>query len=221
MNKTFRQRTLPLATALVLGTLAMDTNAQIGYWQDQSGGLVRSGNDTCVRTGYWTPELATAECDPGLVPQQVAAVPDSTNSQDSTSSQIEPRAAVPAPMPATEKVKMDADALFDFDDSEIKPEGKEALDEIVRKLNLAGAELGLIVSTGHTDSIGGVEYNMELSARRAEAVKTYLISKGIDAQDIKTVAMGESQPFADNATAEGRVENRRVEIEVSSMRTTQ
>src|SRR3989344_4237067 len=107
--------------------------------------MIKSGTGTCVRTGNWAPELATAECDPGLMPKTAAVPADPAP---------ETRAA-PAPMPVTEKVTMDADALFDFDKSVIKPKGKEALDEVVRKLNLAGAELGLIVSTGHTDSTGG------------------------------------------------------------------
>jgi OOP family OmpA-OmpF porin len=212
MNMTFRQRVLPLVTALVLGTLAVEANAEIsGYWQNQGDDMVRNGSGTCVRTGNWTPELATAKCDPDLMPKTAAAPADPV-----------PEARVAAaPMPVTEKVAMEADALFDTDKSDIKLKGKEALDEVVRKLDLAGAELGLIVSTGHTDSTGRVEYNEDLSLRRAEAVKAYLISKGVDSNHIKTAGAGESQPFADNATAEGRAENRRVEIVVSSTRTTQ
>jgi OmpA-OmpF porin, OOP family len=115
---------------------------------------------------------------------------------------------------------MDADAMFDFDKSEIKPKGKEALNEVVRKLNLAGAELELITTTGHTDNIGSTEYNIDLSLRRAEAVKGYLISQGVDGNHINSVGEGERQPFANNTTAQGRAENRRVDIEVSSTRTT-
>jgi OOP family OmpA-OmpF porin len=211
MNKTFRQRALPLVTMLVLGAMAMDANAQMGYWEDQSGGMVRSGNGECVRTGHWTPKLATAKCDPDLMPKTVAAVP---------ADPVPEARAAPAAMPVVEKVSMDADALFDIDKSAIKPKGKEALDEVVRNLNLAGAELGLIVSTGHTDSTGGAEYNMDLSTRRADAVKIYLISKGIDGNRINTVGEGERQPIADNATTEGRAENRHVVIEVTSTRIT-
>lgn len=210
---SMKKRVLPLATALVLGAFAMDANAGFPpYWQDQSGKTVISGTGTCVRTGHWTPELATAECDSGLMPQKVAAAP---------ADPVPEAPAAPAPMPVTEKVTMDADAMFDFDKSEIKPQGKEALDEVVRKLNLAGAELGLITSTGHTDSIGSTEYNIDLSLRRAEAVKAYLISKGVDGGRINSVGEGERQPFANNTTAQGRAENRRVDIEVSSTRTTQ
>jgi len=188
---SMRKLIVPLATTLVLGALAMNANAgSAAYWYDQSGKVVRSGTGTCVRTINWAPELVTAECDSS------------------------------APKFTTRKVTMDADALFDFDQSTIKPDGKLALDEVVRKLNLEGAELGLIVSTGHTDSTGGTAYNMDLSKRRAESVKTYLVSKGIDGDRINTVGEGEHQPVADNATAGGRDENRHVEIEVTSTRTT-
>lgn len=188
---SMRKLIVPLATTLVLGTLAMNANAgSAAYWYDQSGKVVRSGNGTCVRTINWAPELVTAECDSS------------------------------APRSTTRKVTMDADALFDFDESVIKPDGKRALDEVVRKLDLEGAKLGLIVSTGHTDSTGGTAYNMDLSKRRAEAVKDYLVSKGIEGNRIITVGEGEHQPVADNATAEGRDENRHVEIEVTSTRTT-
>lgn len=213
MNQTSRQWTRTLLTTLVLGTLAQDANAQTGYWEDQSNNMVKSANGECVRTGHWTPALATADCDPGLMPPKVAAAPADPVPQALAASES-------APMPVTEKVTMDADALFDIDKSVIKPKGRDALDEVVRKLNLAGAELGLIVSTGHTDSTGSADYNMGLSIRRAEAVKTYLTSKGIDGGHINTLGQGELQPIADNATAEGRAENRHVVIEVTSTRTT-
>ncbi|MCR4301753.1 MAG: OmpA family protein [Sulfuricaulis sp.] len=212
---------LMFGLAFLLGALAMDTHAgNYGYLQDYTGAVVQSGTGTCVHTSAWTPASATAECDTDLMPKMAAAVP----AEPAPPARAEPvavAAVTPIPMPVTEKVAMNADALFDFDKSDIKPQGKEALDEVVRRLNLAGAKLGLIVSTGHADSIGSPEYNMDLSLRRAEAVKTYLISKGIDSNYINIAGAGESQPFADNATAEGRAENRRVEIEVSSTRVTQ
>lgn len=211
-NSSTRLWGLPLGTALMLGDMAMNVHAKnYGYWQDHSGAMVRSGTGTCVRTGTWTPELATVECDPDLVPKTAAAAP---------ADPAPVARAAPAPMPVTEKVTMDADAMFDFDKSDIKPKGKVALDEMVRKLNLKGAELGLIVTTGHTDNIGSGEYNMDLSTRRAEAVKTYLVSKGIDSNLINTEGKGERRPVGDNTTETGRTANRHVVIEVMSTRTT-
>lgn len=210
-----------LSMALLLGALSMDTHAEIdGYWQANSNAMIKNGAGACVRNGTWTPASATAECDTDLMPKMAAVVP-AEPPPPARAETVAVAAVTPIPMPVTENIAMNADALFDFDKYALKPDGKAALDEVVRKLNLAGAQLGNIVSTGHTDSTGSSEYNMDLSNRRAEAVKTYLISKGIDANNIKTAALGESQPIADNATAAGRAENRHVNIEVTSTRTTQ
>ena len=112
---------------------------------------------------------------------------------------------------------MAADAHFDFDKSVLKPEGRAKLDDLVGKLKAVNLEV--IIAIGHTDSIGSNAYNMKLSMRRADAIKAYLISKGIEANRIHTEGKGETQPVADNKTKEGRAKNRRVEIEVVGTRT--
>ena len=73
--------------------------------------------------------------------------------------------------------------------------------------------LEVIIAVGHTDSVGSDAYNQKLSLRRSQAVKAYLVSKGIDKTRIYTEGKGEKQPVADNKTKEGRAKNRRVEIE--------
>ena len=77
----------------------------------------------------------------------------------------------------------------------------------------------MIIAVGHTDSVGSDAYNQKLSVRRAESVKAYLVSKGIEANRIYTEGKGEMQPVADNKTREGRAKNRRVEVEVVGTRT--
>jgi OOP family OmpA-OmpF porin len=102
--------------------------------------------------------------------------------------------------------------FFDFDKSVLKPAGKAKVDELVTKIN--NIKLEVVIVVGHTDWIGTNAYNQRLSVRRAEAVKAYLVSKGIEKNRIYTEGKGENQPVADNKTAEGRAKNRRVEIEV-------
>jgi OOP family OmpA-OmpF porin len=71
-----------------------------------------------------------------------------------------------------------------------------------------------VISAGHTDAVGTDQYNMRLSLRRANAVRDYLIAGGISASRIRAEGFGESQPVASNETAEGRAQNRRVELRV-------
>ena len=101
---------------------------------------------------------------------------------------------------------------FDFNKADIKPAFAPILDEAVAALK-ANPSVNVVIE-GHTDSTGPEAYNKALSAKRADAVKSYLVSKGISAARLSTVALGESQPIADNKTAEGRRMNRRVELKV-------
>ena len=126
-------------------------------------------------------------------------------------------APAPAPQPTSEKVSFAAEALFDFDKAVVKPDGKAALDEMMAKLQ--GMNTEVMIAVGHTDSVGSDAYNNKLSLRRADAVKAYLVSKGLDPARLYTEGKGETQPIADKATAEGRAKNRRVNIEIVGTRT--
>jgi OmpA-OmpF porin, OOP family len=122
----------------------------------------------------------------------------------------------PKPKPVAEKVTFATDVLFDFDKSVVKPEGKSKLDDLAGKIR--GINLEVVIAIGHTDSIGSDAYNQKLSVRRAESVKAYLVSKGIEANRVYTEGKGKKQPVADNKTREGRAKNRRVELEVIGTR---
>jgi OOP family OmpA-OmpF porin len=127
-----------------------------------------------------------------------------------------PKPAPEKPKPVAEKVTFAADVFFDFDKSVIKPEGKSKLDDLSSKLK--GINLEVVIAIGHADSIGSDAYNQRLSVRRAESVKAYLVSKGVESNRVYTEGKGEKQPVADNKTRDGRAKNRRVEIEVIGTR---
>lgn len=124
--------------------------------------------------------------------------------------------AKPAPAPVSEKVSFASEALFDFDQSTLKPQGKAALDQLLAQLT--GMDLEVIVTVGHTDAVGSDAYNQKLSQRRAEAVKAYLVAQGVETSRVYTEGKGETQPVADNTTAAGRAKNRRVTVEVVGTR---
>jgi len=122
-----------------------------------------------------------------------------------------PAAVVAAVVPAT-KVRLAADALFDFDKAVLKSTGLASLDELVTRIK--GVQIDVVIATGHTDSVGTDAYNNKLSLARAESVKAYLVSKGVDVKRVRAIGKGESQPIADNESADGRSKNRRVDVEV-------
>jgi OOP family OmpA-OmpF porin len=188
------------------------------YVQDARGLIVRNPFGLCWRTGYWTPADAVPGCDAPLCVEPEKLENGKCVAPPAPVAPAPAPAPVPeaAPVPTSEKVSYSADAFFDFDKAILKPAGKASLDELSGKLG--DMNLEVIIAVGHTDSIGTDAYNQKLSIRRAEAVKAYLKGKGIEETRIYTEGKGESQPKADNATAEGRAQNRRVEIEVVGTR---
>ncbi len=214
-----------LATTAVAQTRVTAANGgnQIDNWQNGTGELVwKNGtNELCWRDANWTPATAAVGCDGALV-QAAPAAPAPAASPAAPAAPAAAPAPARAPVaaaaqpPAATKVTYAADAFFDFDKSVLKPEGKAKLDDLVGKVK--DINLEVIIAVGHTDSVGTDAYNQRLSVRRAEAVKAYLVSKGIEKNRVYTEGKGEKQPVADNKTAEGRAKNRRVEIEVVGTR---
>ncbi|HEX7053321.1 MAG TPA: OmpA family protein [Burkholderiales bacterium] len=98
----------------------------------------------------------------------------------------------PAPKPVAEKVTFATDVLFDFDRADLKPEGRSKLDDLASRVR--GINLEVVIAIGYADRIGSTAYNQRLSVRRAEAIKSYLVSRGIEANRVYTEGKGESNP---------------------------
>jgi OOP family OmpA-OmpF porin len=202
----------PIAKPTAEEMKAADSSHQ---WRSSGSNMpvVNGTNELCWRDSNWTPATAYPGCDgaakppppPPPAPAPMAAPPAPP-----------PPAPAAAPKATSEKVTYAADAFFDFDKSALKPEGKAKLDDLIGKMK--GMNLEVIIAVGHTDSIGTEQYNMGLSVRRANAVKEYLVSKGVEKNRVYTEGKGELQPIASNKTSEGRAKNRRVEIEMVGTR---
>ena len=216
--KTISQKTrtsfalaLMTACAVAAGLPVEPAQAQegAGYWKDSSGQPIRSGSGECVRAGYFSPSMATEQCDPSLAPKKAAAVP----APSQPAAGVAPKAAsLPVVVPTPQSVSYKTDGFFDFDKTGLKPEGTAAL---LRMLEQAkGSNIEEIRVEGHTDAVGSEGYNLKLSIRRAEAVKAFLVKQGVPANVIKTEGFGETQPVANNATGEGRAQNRRVAVQL-------
>ena len=196
-----------LAALVAFSALASLASAQtIDNWRNANGDVWKNASGDCWRNASWTPATAAPGCGPAPVAPKAVEAPPA------------PKAApAPAPQaPAASKVTYAADAFFDFDKATLKPAGKAKLDDLVGKVK--GINLEVIIAVGHTDNVGSDVYNQKLSVKRAESVKAYLVSKGIEKNRIYTEGKGEKQPVADNKTSEGRAKNRRVEIEVVGTR---
>jgi OOP family OmpA-OmpF porin len=183
-----------------------------GYWTQPSTDLIwKNASGQCWRAGSWTPAQAVCECDKDLMPK--SACEPMAPPPPPPASMSKP---APKPAPVAEKVTLAADVLFDFDKAVLKNEGKSKLDDLAAKVKAINLEV--VIAIGHTDSVGSDAYNQKLSVRRAESVKAYLVSKGVEPNRIYTEGKGEKQPVASNKTKDGRQKNRRVEIEVIGTR---
>ena len=222
MKKLNKVASLFASAALAASATGAFAQAKsIDNWVNSQGIPWKNGtNELCWRDANWTPATAHPDCDGALKPPPPPPVapPPAPRVAPPPAPVAPPPPPPPAVVaPVSEKVTFAADAFFDFDKSVLKPEGKAKLDDLVGKMG--GINLEVIIAVGHTDAIGGDSYNQKLSVKRSEAVKNYLVSKGVEKNRVYTEGKGEKQPVADNKTTEGRAKNRRVEIEVVGTRT--
>ena len=212
----FASATLAVSAA---GVFAQTAPKSVDNWVNATGIPWKNGtNELCWRDATWTPATAHPDCDGAIKPPPPPPPPAPVAPPPpAVAPPVAPPPPPPPPAPVSEKVTFAADAFFDFNKSNLKPEGRAKLDDLVSKMQ--GINLEVIIAVGHTDAVGGDAYNQKLSIKRADAVKNYLTSKGVEKNRVYTEGKGEKQPVADNKTSEGRAKNRRVEIEVVGTRT--
>ena len=200
------------AMALAAGSAYANVTPNV---EDASGKAVKDASGACVVTsGRNLPE-----CSPAKAP--APAAPSAPAQPSAPASPATPApAARPAPASVRQAVVIQADALFDFDKSVVRPDGKKSIDEALAKLK--GVDLEMVIATGHTDSVGSDAYNQKLSERRAATVRDYLASQGVPKDKIETLGMGKTQPVpgvkCEQRNRKELIEclqpHRRVEVEV-------
>lgn len=190
--------TVLLASVAFAGAVfaAPSTNASDNWVSGHGNVQVKDSSGDCWRNSVWTPATAAAGCGAVVAKAEEAVVTPDVK-----------------PVVNAQKVTLAADAYFDYDKSVVKAEGKAKLNDLAAKIG--NLNLETLVATGHTDSRGSDKYNQALSMRRANAVKAYLVSKGIAADRILVEGKGESELAVNpEKTAADYAANRRVIIEV-------
>ena len=211
-----------VAAALLPGvSIAQDVRTE-GYLTDTTGRIVMSGTNLCWRHRDMDMPSATGPCE---MKAPVAIIPAAAPMVVAAAKPAAPVAKV-AQKPMPQKISFSGDALFAFDKSVLKPEGRVMLDGLVTQLS--GATYDNIQATGHTDRFGSNAYNQKLSERRANAVKDYLASKDVMASRIDAQGKGETQPVTKAGDCLGAKSakviaclqpDRRVDIEMTGAKT--
>ena len=226
MKKLNKVAVLFASAALAAPVVVFAQAKSIDNWRATDGTVWKNGtNELCWRDAGWTPATAAPECDGAIKPPPpapppapiVAPPPPPPPAPAPPPAAVVPVVPPPPPAPVSEKVTFAADAFFDTGKSVLKPDAQAKLSDLVDKTKAVNLEV--IIAVGHTDTVGSAAYNQKLSIARAESVKKFLTSKGIETNRVYTEGKGFSQPVADNKTAEGRSKNRRVEVEVVGTRT--
>lgn len=204
---TLKQLSLAVSCALALAVTAFAARAQVnpdaGYVTGTGGVVTKSGYGLCWRAGTHPDARSINECDPKIVAAPIARV---VEPEPKAVEPVAPPVAVidvapVAPPPVIERVTLDADALFDFDRSVLRPAGRSALDDFVGRMK--GIEADTIMAVGHTDRIGSDDYNRNLSDLRVNAVKAYLVSIGVASGRVQTEGKGESEPVTKAGQCDG------------------
>ena len=151
----------------------MDLNG--GYLTSSEGAPVRSAYGDCWRTVAWTEDKASPDCDPQLAAKELSK-----------------ETLLPAPTPP-KRLSFATEVLFDFEQAELDADSRKVLDDLASKL--LATDIEKVTGTAHSDRIGAASYNDRLSARRAEAIRVYLVEKGVPEKLLRFESKGAREPI--------------------------
>jgi len=235
--------------AALLPGISISEDAKSGGYVRESwpgNSAVTGSFGQCWHTSFWNEQERNQQCNPGAAaaaePRAAPAPPPAPEPPKAAEQpappvtqplQAEDTTPTPLPPPVQQSPRLETallpqtvhystDAFFDFDESTLRPEGRAALDELVTELG--EVKYGSIRVIGHTDRIGGDQYNLALSERRANAVKNYLARKSVPTERIEAVGKGKADPTGETRDCTGPKSpkvikclqpDRRVDIEVA------
>ncbi|MEO8631587.1 MAG: OmpA family protein [Betaproteobacteria bacterium] len=199
-----------------------------GYVVDtnRTPAAVMSGTGLCWHTSIYTVDAGIPACDPNALTDVHAPATPLASAPE----RVKVVPFVEAPLPAAaslaepHKINLSADAFFDFDKATLKPQGRTLLDELVAQL--ADTKYDTISVVGHTDRIGSDDYNLTLSNSRANAVKAYLVGRGVLADRVAAQGKGKEDPLTKPGECAGPKSvkvvaclqrDRRVDIDVATV----
>jgi OOP family OmpA-OmpF porin len=196
-----------------LAGMAGGAAAAPGYGIDSGSSVVRTGFGECLHTPRWSMDIAIPACE-----GKTAAVEEAP--KKAAVAAVETKTVIRKQL---KPIRLQADALFEFDSAKLTDAGRAELNRVVASIPRGQLENQQINITGHTDRLGPSEYNEKLSMKRANAVRDYLVAKGMSADRIATSGLGESRPLVDCEGKRGKrlvdclAPNRRTVIEFSAM----
>lgn len=205
------------------------TELNRAVWTTSGQQVWMNGFGECWHNGFGPAPLAGSPCGPNIpVAQYVAPAPAPTVAPAPAPYVAPVVVAAAPPLAVYERYTLDANVLFDFDKSVLRPEGRAALDTFISKVK--GVEQSTVTAIGHADRFGSDNYNQSLSESRVATVKAYLVSKGIESTWVSSSGKGEMQPVTASGTCSGAATasniaclqpDRHVTIEMSGTRRTQ
>lgn len=205
-----KQHAVCFLLGAVLAGAGAPAGAVIGYVDDSSEVIVRTGHGDCLHTGRWSQATAVAECDPEIVAARERAAAAAAAMEVVAHTELRP-------------LRLDAEVLFGFDSDVLTDAGKARLDDMLGSLDARSLRDQKIQITGYTDRIGPAAYNQRLSERRAGAVYGYLVTRGVVPAYIERRGLGPANPRVACAGRRGAdlvaclAPNRRAEVEFSAV----